>query len=872
MATKRGKKISATTEQLKNRIAKAVFSAAESTGLPDREVVEQMIEQVIERLDWLEPTPGVLPGWEDLVPLEATSPRVSEMEIQAKVREVLSEISLAPVREAASKPKKQGREAEAKKGEIKLSTNARVVLERRYLRKDAEGNPIETVKDLFRRVALFIASAERIYDQKADIKVWEEEFYQLMANLEFLPNSPTLMNAGRELGQLSACFVLPVEDSMESIFDAVKHTAMIHKSGGGTGFSFNRLRPESDRVGSTGGVASGPVSFIGAFDSATDVIKQGGMRRGANMGILNVDHPDIMSFITAKKDNNKLNNFNLSVAITEAFMEAVEKGTKYDLINPRSKEVCGQLDAREIFDKMVDRAWSNGDPGVVFLDRINRDNPTPHLGAIESTNPCGEQPLLPYESCNLGSINLAKMIGEGNGTPVIDWDKLSRVVRSCVRFLDNVIEMNQFPLPQIEEMTKSTRKIGLGVMGFADMLIRLGIPYDSEEALKTGGEIMEFIDKEAKAASIDLAKERGAFPKFKGSIYDKPKAPELRNATRTTIAPTGTLSIIANCSSGIEPLFALSYFRQILDNDKLVEVHPIFEEVAQREGFYSDELMATLAETGRIRGAEGIPEWVQEVFVISHDIKPVTHIKMQAAFQQHTDNAVSKTINFSNSATREDIADAYMMSYREGCKGITIYRDGSRDVQVLNIAGKTKEAVEVPEDSGKMKPRERPNVTFGVTEKMTTGCGTLYVTVNSDDHGICEVFTSLGKSGGCASAQLEAIGRLCSMSLRAGLSVESVVKNLKGIRCPSIAWAGGHAVLSCADAIGTVLERQMKHTRPHIPTNGDGDADEVMEHIGGNMSASGGGVMGGQCPECGGLLVYQEGCHICYGCGYTKCG
>ncbi len=873
MAVKQTRKTNTSIAQLRNRIAKAVFSAAESSGLPDREVAEQMVEQVIGRLDWLEPASGVLPGWEDMVPMEPRRTGISEAEIQAKVKEVLAEVTLAPVREAAAAQPKPGKghKAKSEAREIELSTNAKIVLERRYLRKDKDGNPVETPGDLFRRVAQFIASAEKIFDQKADTEDIEEEFYQLMANLEFLPNSPTLMNAGRELGQLSACFVLPVEDSMESIFDAVKHTAMIHKSGGGTGFSFSRLRPESDRVGSTGGVASGPVSFIKAFDAATDVIKQGGMRRGANMGILNVDHPDIMSFITAKENHDILNNFNLSVAATEAFMEAAETGGNYDLINPRTKEVAGQLDAKEVFDKMVDLAWSNGDPGVVFLDRINRDNPTPHLGAIESTNPCGEQPLLPYESCNLGSINLAKMIGEESGSPVIDWEKLRRVVRTCVRFLDNVIEMNQFPLTEIEEMTKSTRKIGLGVMGFADMLIRLGIPYDSEEALKTGGEVMEFIDQESKQASIDLAKERGAFPKFKGSIYDKPKAPKLRHATRTTIAPTGTLSIIAGCSSGIEPLFALSYFRQILDNDKLVEVHPIFEEVARREGFYSDELMQTLAETGKIRGVEGIPEWVQEVFVISHDITPETHIKMQAAFQQHTDNAVSKTINFPNHATREDVANAYLLSYKEGCKGVTIYRDGSRDVQVLNIAGKAEEAVEVVEETGRMTPRERPTITFGVTEKMTTGCGALYVTVNSDENGICEVFTSLGKSGGCASAQLEAIARLISMSLRAGIGTESIVKNLKGIRCPSIAWAGGHAVLSCADAIATVLERQMKHQPPRVPQNGDGDIEEVQVQNNGGNGASATGVMGGQCPECGGLLVYQEGCHICYGCGYTKC-
>ncbi|MDD5095535.1 MAG: vitamin B12-dependent ribonucleotide reductase [Dehalococcoidia bacterium] len=861
--------------QLKNRIAKAVFSAAESTGIADRQVVEQMIEQVIQRLDWLEPIPVVLPGWEDLVSTQSKRPKVSEAEIQAKVKEVLAEISLAPVREAPAETKKKGRKAKPKAEAIKLSANARVVLERRYLKKGPDGKPIETPEEMLRRVAHTIASAEKIYHPKEDTGDIEEEFYQLMANLEFLPNSPTLMNAGRELGQLSACFVLPVEDSMESIFDAVKHTAMIHKSGGGTGFSFTRLRPESDRVGSTGGVASGPVSFIKAFDAATDVIKQGGTRRGANMGILNVDHPDIMTFITCKEKQNVLNNFNISVAATEKFMKAVEEDTDYDLINPRTKEVSGRLSSRAVFDQMIDFAWRNGDPGIVFLDRINRDNPTPHLGAIESTNPCGEQPLLPYESCNLGSVNLAKMIGEAEGSPVIDWDKLSRTVRTAIRFLDNVIDMNNFPLPQIAEMTRKTRKVGLGIMGFADMLIRLGIPYDSDEALKTGEHVMEFVDKEALAASIDLAKERGAFPAFKGSVYDKPRSPKVRNATRTTIAPTGTLSIIANCSGGIEPLFALSYFRQILDNDKLVEVNSIFEEVAKKEEFYSEELMKTLAEKGKVRGIEGIPEWVQEVFVVSHDIPPEVHIKMQAAFQRHTDNAVSKTINFANHATRQDVANAYMMAYKEGCKGITIYRDGSRDVQVLNIAGKKSEKAEQPEkpaeDEGSLTPRERPNVTFGVTEKMTTGCGTLYITVNSDEQGICEVFTLLGKSGGCAAAQLEAISRLTSMSLRAGVPVESVVKHLRGIRCSSIAWDRGHAVLSCADAIGTVLERQLSHKMPYAPQNGNGGSETHEENNGAVKVINPTGVMGGQCPECSGLLVFQEGCHICYGCGYTKC-
>jgi len=559
------------------------------------------------------------------------------------------------------------------------------------------------------------------------------------------------------------------------------------------------------------------------------------------MAILSVDHPDIMKFVVAKGDPTAFTNFNLSVAVTTEFMEAVKAGADYNLINPRTNEVAGKLNAREVFDKIVDMAWKTGDPGIVFIDRINQDNPTPHLGKIESTNPCGEQPLLPYESCNLGSINLARMLRTANGTAEIDYPKLAETVKVAVRFLDNVIDVNKFPLPEIAEMTRKSRKIGLGVMGFADMLIKLGIPYDSEEALQTAANIMHFINEEAYKASAELAKERGVFPTFNGSIYDVPGGLRLRNASCTTIAPTGTLSIIAGCSSGIEPLFALSYMRNILDGDQLVEVNPYFEEVAKSQDFYSEELMHQLATGTQLHALEGIPDNIKQLFVTAHEIIPEWHVRVQSAFQKSTDNAVSKTVNFPQEATREDITKVYMMAYEEELKGITIYRDRSREAQVL-ITGKEEKI----EGAG-LTPRKRSKITSGITERVTTGCGYIYVTVNSDEQGICEVFSTLGKAGGCASAQLEATCRLISLALRSGVGVAKVVRQLRGIRCPSIAWENGKAVLSCSDAIASVLEK-------HI--SGDNNQPKPEDYgLAGNIA--------GQCPDCGGLLVYQEGCFIC---------
>jgi len=564
--------------------------------------------------------------------------------------------------------------------ELFLSPGAVTVLERRYLKKDRSGVLIETPEDMFRRVAKNIAEAENLYGKEAS--KYEEAFLRIISSLEFLPNSPTLMNAGRRLQQLAACFVLPVEDSLDSIFESVKETAIIHQSGGGTGFSFSRLRPSNDIVGSTGGVASGPVSFMRVFNAATEAIKQGGTRRGANMGVLRVDHPDIISFITAKEDPGELNNFNISVAVTDRFMDAVEKGGDYELVNPRTGKATGTLGAKEVFDRIVESAWKSGEPGILFIDRINRDNPTPHLGDFEATNPCGEQPLLGYEPCNLGSINLSRFV-KGGAKREIDLLRLEQTVRLGVRFLDNVIDMSRYPVEDIDRLAKGNRKIGLGVMGFADLLVRLRVRYGSAGSFKIAEDLMGFISRTAWDESRRLASVRGPFPNIKGSVFDRPGVAPVRNATTTTVAPTGTLSIIAGCSSGIEPFYSLSYTRQVLNGVNIPELNPLVREVALEEGCFSEELIEFIKNGGDMKERTDVPEKVRELFVTAFDIGPEEHIRMQAAFQRHSDNAVSKTINMAPGATREDVAKAYRLAYRLGCKGVTVYRSGTRAEQVL---------------------------------------------------------------------------------------------------------------------------------------------------------------------------------------------
>jgi len=774
-------------------------------------------------------------------------------------------------------------------GLMSLSENALVILQRRYLRKNEKGEVVESPEEMLWRVAKNIAAVDANYGKKpAQVAAVEQEFFDLMASLDFLPNSPTLMNAGRELQQLSACFVLPVEDSIEGIFDAIKYTALIHKSGGGTGFSFSHLRPKGDRVATTQGQASGPISFLKVFNAATEAVKQGGTRRGANMGILRVDHPDILEFITCKEKEDAITNFNLSVGLTETFMRALERDDDYDLLDPRTGRPRGKLRARDVFDLIVRMAWKNGEPGIVFLDRLNASNPTPQLGIIESTNPCGEQPLLPYESCNLGSLNVARMVKDGK----IDYDRLRTAVHTAVHFLDNVIDANRYPLPQIEKMTKGNRKIGLGIMGFADLLIKLGIPYDTEKAIATGEEVMAFIRKEAERASIQLAKERGVFPNFKGSIYDRPRGPRLRNATLTTIAPTGTISMIARTSSGIEPLFAVAFQKHVLDKETLTEVNPLFEEIARARGFYSPQLMDKISISGSVQGLEEVPKDIRRLFVTAHDIAPEWHIRMQAAFQKHTDNAVSKTVNFPESATVEDVEKVYRLAYQLGCKGVTIYRDKSRQAQVI-----TKGAEKGAGVADRIAPRKRPQELQGKTIEMTTGCGKLYVTINADERGPFEIFASLGKAGGCAAAQTEATARLASQALRAGIDPDIIVKQLKGIRCHMPYGWGDQEILSCADAIGKALEYYLHAPQLPLPYSygQQRGSSGVETEKSGRVGTDAGvhkqsrmdrsdlqgekketnrekGNFKGACPECGSsALHFEEGCFVCRSCGYSDC-
>ena len=683
-----------------------------------------------------------------------------------------------------------------------LSENAKVVMERRIAQRNDKGDAIETPDECFRRVAQNLAEAElKFGGTEGDRAAAEESFYRLMASLDFLPNSPTLVNAGHELQQLSACFVLPVPDSIDGIFEAIRHTAIIHKSGGGTGFAFSRLRPANDRVQSTMGVASGPVSFMKVFDAATEAIKQGGTRRGANMGILRIDHPDIDAFIEMKSDMTTLQNFNISVAVTDAFMQAVEAGTTYDIINPKTGEPVYKRDAREIWETMFEHAWKNGDPGVVFIDRINdgRANPVPKRGPVESTNPCGEQPLYSYDSCNLGSINLGHLTMGAPGSKEVDWTHLRQVVRRTVHLLDNVIEMNHYPIPQIQETSQAIRRIGLGVMGWSDMLIDMRIPYSSEKALDLAREVMGFIQKEADSASQQLATVRGNFPDWADSIYG-PRGAEgprpMRNSTRTTIAPTGTLSIIADCSGGIEPVFALAFIRShYLDKDdptkrtELAEVNEQFEAIAREEGFHSEELIRFLAEGGHLAERAEVPNWVKDTFVTAHDISPDWHVRMQAAFQEATDNAVSKTINFPNTATVDDVRTAYELAYRTGCKGITIYRDGSRDLQVLKHADKSdgEKAVEaaqvlLTQHMGPVR-RRLPDERQAITHKFRVGEQEGYMTVGLFDDGTPgEVFINVNKQGSTVSGLMDTVAMLTSYSLQYGVPLNELASKLRNTR------------------------------------------------------------------------------------------
>jgi len=758
--------------------------------------------------------------------------------------------------------------------ELNFSENAKIVLQHRYFLKNDRGELTEDAGGMLRRVAEAISQVDRIYDPTTDVKATEDAFYHMMAQLDFLPNSPTLMNAGTGAGTLSACFVLPLEDSMEDIMRTAASIAMVQKYGGGTGVALSALRPKGSPITTTHGRACGPIAVLKHLSSVSTMITQGGKRDGANMAVMDVHHPDLHEFITAKQQEGEVHNYNISVGADDAFMAAVELGGEFFLENPSTGQPMHAVDPKEVFEEIVTGAWTNGEPGMIFLDQVNRDNPTPHIGQITATNPCGEQPLLPYESCNLGSINLAKMLYFTDDGSNINWDRLRKTVRLAVHFLDNVIDANRYSVPEIERMTKLTRKIGLGVMGFADMLVRLGLPYDSQEGLDVGREVMRFIASEADSASVDLAEERGVFPAFEGSKFDTPGGLRVRNACRLTVAPTGTISMIAGCSSGIEPLFALAFRKHnILEGQTLYYVDTAFEAAARSEEFYSESITEALSQGGSLSNREDVPLWAQRVFVTAPDISPEWHVRMQAVFQEYTDAAISKTINFPNHATVEDVKQAYLLAWRLGCKGITVYRAGSREKEVLT-AGTN---VEEPEESDFLHPRQRPQTVRGVTERIRTGQGNIYVTINFDEDGQpFEVFTALGKAGSSDSAQLEGIARLVSMALRAGVDPEEIVSQLRGITDEPV-WDNGVLVRSAPDALALALSRTIgkEPSGPYGSQIALFQKDKVNEGVRPQLTApiNGGGTRTwGRCPDCSGPLVFQEGCAMCRECGYNRCG
>ena len=822
---------------------------------------------------------------------------------------------------------------------VALSKNARIVLEKRYLVKDATGAPTEQPEDLFWRVATVVAEADRRYGaSEGATAAVADEFYRLMTERRFEPNSPTLMNAGRPLGQLSACFVLPVDDSLSNgqtgIYDTLRAMALIHQSGGGTGFSFSRLRPKGSMVRSTTGVASGPISFMKLYDASTDAVKQGGTRRGANMGILRVDHPDILDFIACKEDLTQIVNFNISVAVTGTFMDAVHAGQSYDLVDPVTTHVVGQLDARMVWDRMIDGAWRTGEPGCFYIDEANRYNPVPHLGLYEATNPCGEQPLLPYDVCNLGSINVGYYVADGR----MDWDAFKRDIHLSTHFLDNIIDVNRYPLAEIDSLSKRIRRIGLGLMGFADMLVRLAIPYDSAEGVEMGRKVMEFLDVESKRESERLANARGPFPEWARSIWgpDETCARDasgkrvrpmqmLRNCNVTTVAPTGTISIIAGCSSGLEPLFAVAFMRNQA-GAMMPDVNEDFVEIAKREGWYSDALVEKIARTGSVEHSE-IPVRWQRVFVTANQIAADWHIRMQAAFQQHCDSAISKTTNFAHTATKDDVRTIYELAYQLQCKGVTVYRDGSRDNQVLST-GATEHAASVRDGSSDSKrelgelhgtlaesnaeierlkralyeseaenlqrraKRSRPDKLRSTSIRKETPLGVMFVHITEDDRGQpFEVFVTLGKAGGAAMADAEAVGRLISLALRSGIPLMQIHRQLRGISSDRAVGLGPNKVLSMPDAIGLALEEwwrdkqgvQQELLGDQTPGLGGGvPAREQITVSGASAnqiqmtfeSANGGGSESfiGTCPDCGSQLEFAEGCVKCHVCGFSECG